>query len=96
MYCQVEADGGNGHDRQVEEWTIGAGEVARWLEALATLSQDPGSVPSSHKEAHSSSKEPNAFFWPPWFLCFSDVEVTGMRYHGWLLPRTSKNIFNLI
>jgi len=30
-----------------------AGEMARWLRALAALPEDPGSTPSTPKAAHS-------------------------------------------
>ena len=30
----------------------GAGEMVQWLRALATLPEDPGSIPSTHTEAH--------------------------------------------
>jgi hypothetical protein len=33
----------------------GAGEMAQWLRALVVLPEDPGSVPSTHCEAHNSS-----------------------------------------
>ena len=33
--------------------TLGAGEMAQWLRALAALAEDLGSVPRAHIEAHN-------------------------------------------
>ena len=32
---------------------MGAGEIAQWLRALATLLKDPGSIPSTHIAVHN-------------------------------------------
>jgi hypothetical protein len=43
--------------------------MACWLRALATLLEDPGSIPSTQKAAHnclvSGSRGSNALFWSP-------------------------------
>jgi hypothetical protein len=42
--------------------TLGAGEMAQWLKALASIPEYPGSIPSTHMEAHnckSSSRRSN-------------------------------------
>ena len=31
----------------------GTGEMAQWLRALTALSEDPGSIPSTHMAAHN-------------------------------------------
>ena len=58
----LEADNAMSQERQK------AGEMAQWLRALAALREDLGSIPSTHKAAHSCPRRLATFFWPPWAL----------------------------
>lgn len=41
--------------------------MAEWLQALAALKEDPGSIPSTPTAAHSPiSRESDSLLWPPW------------------------------
>jgi hypothetical protein len=56
----------------IEKFTVKGnertGEMAQQLRALATVAEDPGSIPSTHLVAHniynSSFKGSDALFWP--------------------------------
>ena len=37
----------------IKKFTIGAGEMAQWLRALAALPKDLSSIPSTHMAAHN-------------------------------------------